>query len=224
DRHDCKRDGCNHFETRDTDTVEYKTELEDTGNGKTTVEPADPQSGDGVKITVEPGEDSRVKEITVTDKDGKVIDVTDKGDGEYEFTMPEGDVKIVVEYEPKPVVSVDENEGGKTKVEPEYPDAGDEVKITVEPAEDRRVKEITVTDKDGNKIDVTDKGNGGYVFTMPDSDVTIEVVYESIVKPSPEIPPTGDNSKRLLWLMLMCISGIGVIATSLKGKKRKDNS
>ena len=381
-RHDCTREGCEHFETSETDMVEYKLELEESDGGKTTVEPADPQSGDGVKITVEPEEDKRVKEITVTDDEGNVIEITDNGNGEYEFTMPEGDVKIVVEYEPKPAVTVDENEGGKTEVEPEYPDAGDEVKITVTPEEDKRVKEITVTDKDGNKIDVTDKGNGeyeftmpegdvkivveyepkptvtvdeneggktvigpkhpdtgdrvdftvtpeedqrvkeikvidkdgnvidvtdkgngeyeftmpdsdvtieveyepkpvvsveeneggktvvgpkhpdtgdevdftvtpedgkkikeitvtdkegnkidvtdkgngGYVFTMPDSDVTIEVVYESIVKPSPEIPPTGDNSKLLLWLMLMCISGIGVIATSLKGKKRKHNS
>ena len=222
DRRDCKRVGCDHFETSETNMVEYKTELEERGNGKTTVEPADPQSGDGVKITVEPGEDSRVKEITVTDKEGNVIDVTDKGAGEYEFTMPEGDVKIVVEYEPKPAVTVDENEGGKTKVEPEYPDAGDEVKITVTPEEDKRVKEITVTDEDGNKIDVTDKGNGEYEFTMPDSDVSIKVVYEP--KPTPEIPPTGDNSKLLLWVMLMCILGIVVIITSLKGKKHKYNS
>ena len=59
---------------------------------------------------------------------------------------------------------------------------------------------------------------------MPDSDVSIKVVYEPVVKPSPIAPKTGDDSKLSLWLMLMCISGIGVIATSLKGKKRKYNS
>ena len=41
-------------------------------------------------------------------------------------------------------------------------------------------------------------------------------------KPSDDVqsPQTGDNSMMYLWIILLCVSGLGVIATTVLGKKR----
>ena len=63
--------------------------------------------GDDVTITVSPDEAYMLDEMTVT-SGGKDVEVTDNGDGTYTFTMPSGDVKIVVtfaedpDWEPEP--------------------------------------------------------------------------------------------------------------------------
>lgn len=37
---------------------------------------------------------------------------------------------------------------------------------------------------------------------------------------NPDSPQTGDNSMMYLWIILLCVSGLGVIATTVLGKKR----
>ena len=37
---------------------------------------------------------------------------------------------------------------------------------------------------------------------------------------NPDSPQTGDNSMMHLWIILLCVSGLGVIATTVLGKKR----
>ena len=51
------------------------------------------------------------------------------------------------------------------------------VTLTVKPDEGYKLDTITVTDKNGNKIKLTDKGNGKYTFTMPASAVTVEASF-----------------------------------------------
>ena len=63
-------------------------------NGSVTVSPKNPAKGSTVIITVEPDEGYALDEITVTDKDGNALKLTDKGDGKYSFTMPSGKVDI----------------------------------------------------------------------------------------------------------------------------------
>ncbi len=45
---------------------------------------------------------------------------------------------------------------------------------------------------------------------------------EDTNKPSDDVqsPQTGDNSMMYLWIILLCVSGLGVIATTVLGKKR----
>lgn len=54
--------------------------------------------GSRVTITVKPDEGYEVGAVTVTDKDGNQVRVTDAGNGKYTFTMPEGRVKVNVEF------------------------------------------------------------------------------------------------------------------------------
>lgn len=52
------------------------------------------------------------------------------------------------------------------------------VTITVNTADYVVIETVTVTDKSGDEIAVTDNGNGTYQFIMPESSVTVSVDYE----------------------------------------------
>ncbi|MDM8274417.1 S-layer homology domain-containing protein [Enorma phocaeensis] len=67
--------------------------------------------------------------------------------------------------------------GGSVSIDPERPHAGDEVTITPEPDEGKVVDSVTVTDKDGELVEVTDNGDGTWSFTQPSGKVTITVTF-----------------------------------------------
>ena len=67
--------------------------------------------------------------------------------------------------------------GGSVSIDPERPHAGDEVTITPEPDEGKTVDSVTVTDKDGEPVEVTDNGDGTWSFTQPSGKVTITVTF-----------------------------------------------
>ena len=70
-------------------TIPGKTE-----NGSVTVSPRSAEKGDSVTITVKPDSGYQLDDLAVTDKNGKELKLTDKGNGKYTFTMPSGKVKI----------------------------------------------------------------------------------------------------------------------------------
>ena len=72
-----------------------KTESE---NGSFAVSPDRPFSGQTVTITPKPDEGYAVDKVTVTDADGKPVEVRPNGDGTYSFTQPSGDVTITVTF------------------------------------------------------------------------------------------------------------------------------
>jgi len=57
-----------------------------------------------------------------------------------------------------------------------YATEGDKVTITVSPDEAYMLDEMTIT-SGGKDVEVTDNGDGTYTFTMPSSDVKIEVTF-----------------------------------------------
>ena len=63
-------------------------------NGTITVNPKSASKGVAVIITVEPDSGYELGELTVTDKYGKELELTDRGDGTYTFAMPSGDVSV----------------------------------------------------------------------------------------------------------------------------------
>ena len=82
-------------------------------------------------------------------------------------------------------VRVTETENGSIAVSPKHPAKGSTVIITVEPDEGYELDEITVTDKDGNNLKLTDKGDGKYSFTMPSGKVDIDATFKKLVETSP---------------------------------------
>ena len=63
-------------------------------NGKVTLDKSTAKKGDTVTVTVTPDAGYRLDKLTVTDKNGNVLKLTDKGDSKYSFTMPDGKVEV----------------------------------------------------------------------------------------------------------------------------------
>lgn len=72
---------------------------------------------------------------------------------------------------------VDPAVGGTVEITPSNPSKGDKVTITVKPDPGFILEEITVTDKNGNKLPVTDLGNNTYMFIQPNGPVTVSVTF-----------------------------------------------
>ena len=76
-----------------------------------------------------------------------------------------------------PITIPDKTENGTVTVSPKNASAGSTVTITVKPDSGYVLETISVTDKNGNDLKLTDKGNGKYTFTMPGSKVEVKATF-----------------------------------------------
>ena len=74
---------------------------------------------------------------------------------------------------------------GDVTVSPKNASKGDTVTVTVKPDSGYQLDDLTVTDKNGKELKLTDKGNGKYTFTMPASKVEIKATFVKEVETSP---------------------------------------
>ena len=74
-------------------------------------------------------------------------------------------------------ITVEQSVGGSVKTTPAMTTKGSTVTITVTADEGYVLSSLSITDQDGKALDVTDKGNGKYSFTMPGSKVTVKAVF-----------------------------------------------
>ena len=72
----------------------YSVSVDDVKHGTVTVSPKSASKGDTVTITAIPDKGYTLESLTVLDKDGKALTLTDKGSGKYTFTMPAGKVTV----------------------------------------------------------------------------------------------------------------------------------
>ena len=73
--------------------------------------------------------------------------------------------------------TVDAGEGGSVDVSPSRPQKGQTVTIAPAPDEGQEVRDVTVTDADGNPVEVAENGDGTWSFTQPEMKVTVEVAF-----------------------------------------------
>ena len=90
-------------------------------------------------------------------------------------------------------VSVEDSKNGSVSVSPKRAEKGDTVTITVKPDTGYELDELTVTDKNGDKIKLTEKDDNKFTFKMPGSKVTVETSFK-LIETEPENPFT-DISK-----------------------------
>ena len=76
----------------------YSPVIDITGNGDVKVSPRTPSEGDEVTITPDPDNGYEVDSVTVTDRSGRTVRVTENRDGTYTFTQPAGRVTIEVTF------------------------------------------------------------------------------------------------------------------------------
>ena len=77
-------------------------------------------------------------------------------------------------------VSAPSAANGSVSVTPSSASKGTTVTITVKPNDGYELVKLTVTDKDGNRLSLSDKGNGKYTFTMPSGKVNVDAAFSKI--------------------------------------------
>ena len=95
-------------------TPNYRITVEATQGGTVTADPTAAKAGATVTLTPAPEEGYEVGEVTVTDRFGNAVEVTENADGTYTFTMPNGQVSVnvtFVEMEAEPLPFTDVKEG-----------------------------------------------------------------------------------------------------------------
>ena len=89
------RDGGSSSSGRDDSDPSYAVGTPDeTENGSVSVSPKNAGQGDRVTVTVKPDEGYELDSLKVLDKNGKELELTDKGDGKFTFIMPAGKVEV----------------------------------------------------------------------------------------------------------------------------------
>ena len=89
------RDGGSPSSGRDDSDPRYAVGIPDkTENGSVSVSPKNASQGDRVTVTAEPDEGYELDSLKVLDKNGKELELTDKGDGRFTFIMPAGRVEV----------------------------------------------------------------------------------------------------------------------------------
>ena len=80
---------------RDSSDPSYAVGIPDkTENGSVSVSPKNASQGDRVTVTVKPDAGYELDSLKVFDKNGKELELTDKGDGKFTFIMPAGKVEV----------------------------------------------------------------------------------------------------------------------------------
>ena len=89
------RDGGSPSSGRDDSDPRYAVGIPDkTENGSVSVSPKNASQGDRVTVTVKPDAGYELDSLKVFDKNGKELELTDKGDGRFTFIMPTGRVEV----------------------------------------------------------------------------------------------------------------------------------
>ena len=70
--------------------------------------------------------------------------------------------------------------GGAVSVTPAAAPKGTMVTITAKPDNGYKLDKLTVTDQSGDRLFLSDNGNGRYTFTMPDGKVTVDASFSKI--------------------------------------------
>lgn len=98
-------------------------------------------------------------------------------------------------------VTAPSTKNGDVTVSPKNASKGDRVTITVTPDKGYELDKLTVKDANGNKLKLTDKGNGKYTFTMPGSKVTVsaEFVEEQAASIFADVPADAYYAKAVEW-------------------------
>ena len=131
---------------------------------------------------------------------------------EIEFTMPAESVTVTVNWRSNSsgsssssgssyAVSAPSTKNGDVTVSPKNASKGDRVTITVTPDKGYELDKLTVKDANGNKLKLTDKGNGKYTFTMPGGKVTVsaEFVEEQAASIFADVPADAYYAKAVEW-------------------------
>lgn len=76
----------------------YDVAVSDGAHGSVSVSPKSASKGSTVTVTVTPDKGYTLETLSVTDRNGSALDLTDRGNGKYTFTMPSGPVTVAATF------------------------------------------------------------------------------------------------------------------------------
>ena len=109
-----------------------------------------------------------------------------------------------------PITVPDKTENGSVAVSPKTASKGSTVTISVTPDSGYVLETISVTDKNGNDLKLTDKGNGKYTFTMPGGKVEVKVTFmedNSVLNFFYDVPNDAYYYEAVKWAVENGITG-----------------
>lgn len=110
-------------------------------------------------------------------------------------------------------VEVKSADNGSVSVSPTRASRGDLVTVTVKPDDGYVLDTLTITDRDGDKIDYKSKGDGKYTFTMPASSVTIKATFTEEELAFTDVPADAYYAEAVKWAVAEGITS-GTTATT----------
>lgn len=190
----------------------YQTVFLSMKNGTATLDAAYHLPGETVAVYPEPEVDYEVRSVTVT-ADGKEVPVNATETG-FTFSQPETKAKVKVTFARRYTVSVEQTWDGTIEVGNTNPFPKETVELRIRAYTGKSVSKVTAVTPEGKNCRVTRSGTL-YRFTMPESDVTVTVVF----KRSNGSAKTGDTSHIALAGSSMLLSAAGVILLLRKREK-----
>ncbi|MBQ6648514.1 MAG: SusF/SusE family outer membrane protein [Muribaculaceae bacterium] len=150
----------------------YTVTVNPSENGTVVANPTSGNMGDEITLTITPAEGYELESVTVTGINTNVA-VTVNADGT--FTMPADDVTVSATFKKSTyTVTVNPVENGTVVANPTSGNMGDEITLTITPAEGYELESVTVTGVNTNvAVTVTDGK-----FTMPADDVTVSATFK----------------------------------------------
>ena len=142
-------------------------------------------AGETVSITPIPNSGWCCGGVTVVDTIGNPVEVSEAEDGTYAFVVPNSDIRVTVNFETMPsvIANMVPNCGGDVLFtghvfEDNMFKVGEPVTIIPKPNIGWQCSGATATDSIGNSVEVSEAGDGTYVFVMPRSNVSVNVNFE----------------------------------------------
>ena len=109
-----------------------------------------------------------------------------------------------------PITAPAKTENGSVSVSPKNASKGSTVTITVTPDSGYVLETISITDKNGNDLKLTNKGNGKYTFTMPGSKVEVKVTFmedNSVLNFFYDVPNDAYYYEAVKWAVESGVTG-----------------
>lgn len=160
----------------------------------------------GFSVNVFDPVSSEVMAIQIRDENVNEVQYTDEGDGNYSFTMPASDVNVsayIVETgRHRITVNVNDETLGEVSIGQDSASEGEQVSFSVDvyDSEQNQISSVTVTDGNGNEVQVTEDWDNHYSFDMPGSDVTISVVIGEKPKYTVTVDSTDGFAENINFL------------------------
>ena len=164
-------------------TVTYNITVND--EAKVTASPAGPvEAGTRVTLTVRPGTGEELDTLTVTTTPGGTPVTVTRTGNTGTFTMPSSDVIVVATFKAiKPNEYTVTITDSKVSASPSGTvKADDTVTLTVKPGNGELLDTLTVTDANGNPVELTKVNDTTYTFKMPASNVTVATTWKYAVR------------------------------------------